>query len=132
MNRANPETLAIICNSLVSLMGVRVDALINYMNDLFGVMLQLSQHQNSFVATQATGNNPLFFSLTEFWSVFATLDVEESILNLIIPILPQLIPVLIHNMRYSDEELARMNVDSAMVDSNGVRPFIYHESKADK
>ena len=55
MNRANPETLAIICNSLVSLMGVRVDALINYLNDLFGVMLQLSQHQNAFVATQATG-----------------------------------------------------------------------------
>ncbi|KNB41741.1 transportin [Blastocystis sp. subtype 4] len=132
MNRANPETLAIICNSLVSLMGVRVDALINYMNDLFGVMLQLSQHQNSFVATQATGNDSLFFSLTEFWSVFATLDVEESILNLIIPVLPQLIPTLIHSMRYSDEELARMNVDNAVVDSNGVRPFIYHESKTDK
>ena len=63
MNRANPETLAIICNSLVSLMGVRVDALINYMNDLFGVMLQLSQHQNSFVATQATGNDSLFSHL---------------------------------------------------------------------
>ena len=38
-------------------MGVRVDALIGYMNDLFGVMLQLSQHQNTFVATQATGTN---------------------------------------------------------------------------
>lgn len=72
------------------------------------------------------------YDIIEFWSVFATLDVEESVLNLLIPTLPQLIPVLIHNMQYSEEELARMNVDSAAVDSNGVRPFIYHETKADK
>lgn len=57
MTRANPETLAIICNSLVSLLNVRVDALVGCLDDLFTVMLQLSQHANVFVATQATGED---------------------------------------------------------------------------
>ena len=57
MTRANPETLAIICNSLVSLLNVRVDALVGCLDDLFTVMLQLSQQANGFVATHATGED---------------------------------------------------------------------------
>lgn len=36
-------------------------------------------------------------------------------------------------MRYSDEELERLNIDSsAQCNANGVRPFIYHEDKNDR
>jgi uncharacterized membrane protein len=55
--RANDETLAIICNSLVSLLNMRVDALSSCLNDVFGFMIQMTQNENLFVATQATGIN---------------------------------------------------------------------------
>jgi hypothetical protein len=36
-------------------------------------------------------------------------------------------------MQYSPDELERLHVDSsAQCDNNGVRPFIYHESKEDR
>ena len=36
-------------------------------------------------------------------------------------------------MRYSPEELERLNVDStAEVNADGVRPFIYHEEKSER
>ena len=36
-------------------------------------------------------------------------------------------------MRYSAEELERLNVDSsAEVGADGVRPFIYHEEKSEQ
>lgn len=53
--RANDDTLALICNSLVSILGVRVDALAGCLSDVFKFMLQMSEHRNAFVATQATG-----------------------------------------------------------------------------
>ena len=49
------ETLALICNSLVTLLSLRTDALLGSMTSIFDFMLQMSQHKNSFVATQATG-----------------------------------------------------------------------------
>lgn len=55
LTRASDDTLALICNSLVSILGVRVDALSSCLTDVFGFMLQMSQHHNAFVATQATG-----------------------------------------------------------------------------
>ena len=80
--------------------------------------------------------------MVEFWSVFATLDADETLLGLLNPFLPQLIPLLLkvgsfsrcylQNMRYSEEELERLNVESAQVDANGVRPFIYHGDKDDR
>ena len=36
-------------------------------------------------------------------------------------------------MRYSDDELERLNVDSSSrVDANGVRPFIYRGDKEER
>lgn len=55
MSRANDATLAQICTSLVSILSVRVDALSGCLTDVFGFMIQMSQHTNTFVATQATG-----------------------------------------------------------------------------
>ena len=41
--------------------------------------------------------------------------------------------IIMQNMRYSPEELERLNVDStAEVNADGVRPFIYHEEKSEK
>ena len=81
-------------------------------------------------------------SHAEFWSVFATLDADESLLGLLNPFLPQLVPLLLkvfssslshsQNMRYSEDELERLNVESAQVDANGVRPFISHGDKDDR
>ena len=56
MTRTNDETLALICNSLVSILSLRVDALLPSLDAVFEFMLQMSQHPNHFVATQATGS----------------------------------------------------------------------------
>ena len=56
LTRTNDETLALICNSLVSILSLRVDALLPSLDAVFEFMLQMSQHPNHFVATQATGS----------------------------------------------------------------------------
>lgn len=58
LTRTNDETLALICNSLVSILSLRVDALLPSLDGVFEFMLQMSQHPNHFVATQATGSAP--------------------------------------------------------------------------
>ena len=96
LNHSNDEILALICNSLVSLLEVRVDALIPSLNEIIGFMLMMSQSQNTFVATQATGLFLLICRMPEFWSSFAMLNADEEVMNYLVPTLPSLVPVLIH------------------------------------
>ncbi|CBK24080.2 uncharacterized protein [Blastocystis hominis] len=85
LTRTNDETLALICNSLVSILSLRVDALLPSLDGVFEFMLQMSQHPNHFVATQAT----------EFWSTFATLQEQDDVLQRLSGYLPRLIPMLV-------------------------------------
>ena len=72
-----------------------MDALAECLSDVFTFMIQMSQHSNTFVATQATGTFESGFSI-EFWSVFATLNEGDELFSQLRPFLPTLVPLLMN------------------------------------
>lgn len=127
----------------MSILGVRVDALANCLTDVFGFMLQMSQHHNAFVATQATGVYCLPSMNSRILECFCHPGRGRVALQTAQPVpapagspAPQGMSSPLsqpQNMRYSDDELERLNVDSSLqVDANGVRPFIYRGDKEER
>lgn len=81
-----------ICTAICLLLEALPPALSPHMNKVIEFMLSSSTHPDQIVAREAS----------EFWSLFAHAAVAPTILH---SYLPRLVPVLIHNMTYTEEEV---------------------------
>lgn len=91
----SPELRRYVCQSFVGLMEVRPDDLMPHIGPIVEYMLHCSQDVDSRVALEAC----------EFWVAFAE---QPASYNIVHPILPRLIPILLKHMAYSEEEVSLM------------------------
>jgi hypothetical protein len=91
----SPELRRYVCQSFVGLMDARPDDLMPHIGPVVEYMLHCSQDVNSSVVLEAC----------EFWVAFAEQPASYDIVH---PILPRLIPILLKHMAYSEEEVSLM------------------------
>ncbi|KAK8798768.1 hypothetical protein WA158_007852 [Blastocystis sp. Blastoise] len=120
-NDSSVSIRSLVCNSLTALTDIYISQLYPSMNDICNFMLTAIQDSETFVAIQAT----------EFWTTIIDIK-EDSILRSIYNYLQQLIPILVHNMRYNEEEIADLESDSIFMVGDSVTPYIYKGEKEDE
>jgi hypothetical protein len=89
------EVRKYVCQSLVALIEIWPEELMVQMAPVVEYMLYCSQDADPRVALEAC----------EFWIAFAE---QPSSYDMIRPLLPKLVPILLKNMVYTEEELATM------------------------
>lgn len=92
-----------ICTAICLLMEAMPTALGVHMNNVIEFMLICSTHEDPLVAREAS----------EFWSLFAHVSLSPNVLR---PFLPRLVPILLHNMTYSEEEVK--SIDCKIANDN--------------
>lgn len=88
-----PDVRQIVCQCLVMLLGWRPETLLPVINDVSSFMLYSTQDKDENVALEAC----------EFWLTFAE---EPDLSDALRTVLPQLAPVLLNSMVYTEEDLA--------------------------
>ncbi|NWH94031.1 TNPO2 protein, partial [Aegithalos caudatus] len=88
----DPEVRKNVCRALVMLLEVRIDRLIPHMYSIIQYMLQRTQDSDENVALEAC----------EFWLTLAEQPICKDVLT---AHLVQLIPILVHGMRYSEIDI---------------------------
>eukprot|EP00894_Picocystis_sp_ML_P002074 jgi/Pico_ML_1/52591/g3274.t1 len=115
---ADNEVRKNVCNGLVQLMEVQPDKLMPFMKDVIEYMLGSTQESDASIALESC----------EFWSAFCEADLPpEEITAQLGGFIPRLIPVLLKNMAYSDddEEVIAAEMDEEGEDKESdIRPFI--------
>ncbi|KAI8333104.1 armadillo-type protein [Chlamydoabsidia padenii] len=91
-NDANPEVRQELCRSITMIMEARPHVLQPYMSNILDYMIHSIQDENEHVALEAC----------DFWPI--CVDVEEM-QPFLIPALPQIIPLLLSHMVYSDMDI---------------------------
>lgn len=91
-NDVNPDVRQELCRSITMLMEARPHVLQPYMANILDYMIHSIQDENEHVALEAC----------DFWPICA--DVEE-IQSILVPALPQIIPLLLSHMVYSDMDI---------------------------
>lgn len=102
------------CTAICLLLEAHPPALSSHMNKVIEFMLASSTHPDQIVAREAS----------EFWSLFSHAAIAPTILR---PYLPRLVPILLHNMTYTEEEVnaidSEESMSSMMIDrSDELRP----------
>lgn len=88
-NDPSPEVRRKVCQAIVTLLEVKQEYLMPHINDVIKYMLHSTSDPDENVALEAC----------EFWSALAELPMCKDILP---PFLPQLIPILLKCMQYSE------------------------------
>lgn len=118
-NDTSPEVRRKVCQALVTLLEVRQDYLMPHIENVVRYMLHSTNDTDENVALEAC----------EFWSALAELPVCKSVLA---PFLPQLLPILLRCMQYSETDRAILSgseEDSMTPDQpEDIRPR-FHNSK---
>eukprot|EP00899_Mesostigma_viride_P019067 jgi/Mesvir1/27161/Mv20825-RA.1 len=108
-----------VCSGIVALLEVQPDFLQPHMPNVIEYILQASQDSDEEVSLEAT----------EFWSAYCEARLPPVLLR---AILPKLIPVLMTNMRYADDDeavIAAEAEDAGYGDRDqDLRPF-FHKAK---
>ncbi|KFO54081.1 Transportin-2, partial [Corvus brachyrhynchos] len=116
----DPEVRKNVCRALVMLLEVRIDRLIPHMYSIIQYMLQRTQDSDENVALEAC----------EFWLPRAPQPICKDVLT---AHLVQLIPILVHGMRYSEIDIILLKgdveEDEAVPDSDqDIKPR-FHKSR---
>uniref|UniRef100_A0A8C3QE68 Uncharacterized protein n=1 Tax=Geospiza parvula TaxID=87175 RepID=A0A8C3QE68_GEOPR len=116
----DPEVRKDVCRALVMLLEVRIDRLIPHMYSIIQYMLQRTQDSDENVALEAC----------EFWLTLAEQPICKDVLT---THLVQLIPILVHGMRYSEIDIILLKgdveEDEAVPDSEqDIKPR-FHKSR---
>ncbi|NXD60028.1 TNPO2 protein, partial [Corvus moneduloides] len=116
----DPEVRKNVCRALVMLLEVRIDRLIPHMYSIIQYMLQRTQDSDENVALEAC----------EFWLTLAEQPICKDVLT---AHLVQLIPILVHGMRYSEIDIILLKgdveEDEAVPDSDqDIKPR-FHKSR---
>ncbi|NXB08480.1 TNPO2 protein, partial [Cnemophilus loriae] len=116
----DPEVRKNVCRALVMLLEVRIDRLIPHMYSIIQYMLQRTQDSDENVALEAC----------EFWLTLAEQPICKDVLT---AHLVQLIPILVHGMRYSEIDIILLKgdveEDEAVPDSEqDIKPR-FHKSR---
>ena len=133
-----------ICRNLVTVLEVRTEYLAPHMSTIAPFIMQMTARtttNNNNTAATATSESDELVALEacDFWLTFASLDdsaVSGEMHDVVGALLPQLIPVLLHNMIYSPEKQRELMLEYEEVqnsskynNNDSVRP-IFHRSKA--
>ncbi|XP_009459995.1 PREDICTED: transportin-2-like [Nipponia nippon] len=116
----DPEVRKNVCRALVMLLEVRIDRLIPHMHSIIQYMLQRTQDSDENVALEAC----------EFWLTLAEQPICKEVLT---SHLMQLIPILVHGMKYSEIDIILLKgdveEDEAIPDSEqDIKPR-FHKSR---
>jgi len=110
---SSPEVRRRVCQALVTLTELRVDFLLPYMNNIVQYIIHANRDENEEVCLEAC----------EFWTVIADTSIcEETLKNF----LPQIVPLLLHNMQYSDMDSMLIGFeeeDTVPDHSKDIKPF---------
>jgi hypothetical protein len=98
-----------VCQALVMLLDVQLEKLMPHMNNVVQYMLMATTDQNELVALEAC----------EFWSAICETKVAKQALG---DFLPQLVPVLLKGMVYSEEDIAVLDQDDEDDEAQPDRP----------
>lgn len=119
-NDAAPEVRKLVCSALVQITEVLPDSLVPHLKDVVEYMLQANQDADEEVALEAC----------EFWSTYCEAQMP---LDLLRGVLSALVPVLLRNMVYADDDEAVLDVEDQTEDAadtdQDLRPR-FHQSKA--
>ena len=91
-----------VCRALVMLVEVRIERLIPHMQQIIEYMLLTSQDADHKVALEAC----------EFWLMIADQPICRDVLQ---PYLDKLLPVLVKNMKYSDDDVLILQGDDETI-----------------
>lgn len=122
-----PEVRMWVCRSITTILQLRPEYLRDHLKAVAPFMLtSTAGKQFEMVAKEAC----------EFWLAFALLDegtYSSEMFDVVRQLLPQLIPVLVENMVYSNEQraelIAQNQMDLQQTDTNSMAP-IFHRSSA--
>ncbi|BES91280.1 IBN_N [Nesidiocoris tenuis] len=104
-----PDVRKHVCRALVVLLEVQTDRLVPYINSIIEYMLHSSQDSDEGVALEAC----------EFWLSLAEQPICRQALT---PYLPQLVPVLVKGMKYSEIDIILLKGDVEEDESVPDRP----------
>jgi len=120
-NDPSPEVRKGVCQAIVLLLDVYVEALMPHMPSIIEFMLKATGDPEVEVSREAC----------EFWPSYC--ESEWPIQELLVPYLPRLLPVLLNKMSYDEDEIAGFDdshQDESVPDRpEDVRP-LFHKSKA--
>jgi len=116
------KSLMLACRSLVTILEVRPDLLLDRLSAIVLTMLEKAGHSNPEVALEAC----------EFWLVISALDNHYINTGAILPslreVLPKLIPTLLNNMVYSEDQKVELQALAETDERGDFRP-IFHSSR---
>uniref|UniRef100_A0A0K0EX44 Transportin-1 n=1 Tax=Strongyloides venezuelensis TaxID=75913 RepID=A0A0K0EX44_STRVS len=98
-NDQDPEVLKQLCRCLALTSGTFFDKILPQMDNIMNFMIHKTKEQNEEIAMEAC----------EFWLTLA--DHAEQGQNVLTPILPQLLPVLLGCMRYTQQDIILLKGD---------------------
>lgn len=98
-----------VCSAICMLLETKPDALAPHMSNIVAYMVHASADSSSVVAQEAC----------EFWSAYAVLPAAAPTLR---ACLPQLVPILLNNMVYSEEDRALYDAEQEEDDTLPDRP----------
>lgn len=115
-----------VCNGLVAVLQVDPDQLHTHMRQVMQYMLRSTQDDDDSLALESC----------EFWTAFCELQMTDEYIALLREFIPQLIPVLLKNMAYEedDEEVLQAEEDEVAGDqpdrAQDVRPSFHSARQA--
>ena len=112
-----------VCRSVVTLAQLRTEYLYNSLEPVCQFLLK---------STSCASEDPtVALEACEFWLTLATLDeCPPVILQALTQLLPQLVPVLLHNMVYSEEQRAELMIENEEDPNETALAPIFHKSRA--
>mmetsp|Transcript_12222 Transcript_12222/g.16667 ORF Transcript_12222/g.16667 Transcript_12222/m.16667 type:complete len:922 (-) Transcript_12222:537-3302(-) len=120
-----PEVRKLVCSGLVLMISIQPERLGAHLRELIQFMLQSTQDADTEVALESC----------EFWSAFCESHLTHDHSHTLKEFLPQLIPVLLSNMSYDEdeEEVIAAEAEESNADrpdrDQDIKPFI-HASRA--
>lgn len=91
---ADPDVRKLVCQGLVALMQTVPERLEAHLSDVVRYMLERNQEHDSEVALESC----------EFWCAFCEAELPREYFAVLREFIPQLIPVLLTNMAYADDD----------------------------
>jgi len=109
------EILRRVCQAFTILISIHPEVLQNQITNIINFMMYATAHNNEHVSTQAC----------EFWIAYVETDGTDFVA--LEASFPNLIPLLVRSMRYSDEELAFLYVedDASVADKASVCAHVF-------
>jgi transportin-1 len=115
-----------VCQAIVGVVEIKPDAVLPHIQQVSEFMLRATQDADEDVALQAT----------EFWSVLCDVEPDDAphIYPCLEALLPQLIPILMNGMKYSQEDIEVFEIEEqeqheSVVDrAESIKP-IFHKNK---